>query len=634
MKNSMKFSAIAFALVAALANVADAGLVVTDLNHGVTPSDLVNLLVGNGVTISNVTYTGDLRAAGKFSGGATIVGFDSGIILGSGNVQTVTGDPACSGGVEGPNTCYEPGGPSGYVNSTDFGLPGDADLTGLSGNPTFDATVLEFDFVPQFSSVQFKYTFSSEEYSDYSNTQYNDVFAFYINGVNGAIVPGTTDPVSINTINNGNDAGGDTTPHHPELFIDNVRPTVTIDTQMDGLTVVLTCSGTVIPGQANHMKLAIADASDGIFDTAVFIKAVSLISGTVIDTSLTGGGQSGPMITVPQGTVVTDSAILEGSDIGSAGGTLTYKVYSDSDCTTLFANAGTKTVTNGLVPDSNPITFNLTGNFYWQASYSGDATHNPFTSSCDDERVTVTPGVTPTPTAAPTTPPPPTPTPPPPPTPTPTPTPTPLPTATPTATPTPTPTPTMSLSGTISYCSNPVPGPVASVTMNLTGSSSGSMLSDSSGNYLFTGLAFGGSYTVTPSKAARAPSSAGINAVDVVATQRHYLQLSLLSGCRLTAADVNGDTNVNAVDVVAIQRFYLGLGTGIANVGQYRFAPVSRTYSPLTSNQLAQNYDTLILGDVVTPFADRPGGGVEDAMTLPGQAASAKATASQGLRKR
>jgi len=632
MKNRMKFSVIAFALVAALANVADAGLVVTDLNHGVTPSDLVNLLVGNGVTISNVTYTGDLRAAGKFSGGATIVGFDSGIILGSGKVQTVTGDPACSGGVEGPNTCYEPGGPSGYENSTDFGLPGDADLTGLSGNPTFDATVLEFDFVPQFSSVQFKYTFSSEEYSDYSNTQYNDVFAFYINGVNGAIVPGTTDPVSINTINNGNDAGGDTTPHHPELFIDNVRPTVTIDTQMDGLTVVLTCSGTVIPGQVNHMKLAIADASDGIFDTAVFIKAVSLISGTVIDTSLTGGGQSGPMITVPQGTVVTDSAILEGSDIGSAGGTLTYKVYSDSDCTTLFADAGTKTVTNGLVPDSNPITFNLTGTFYWQASYSGDATHNPVTSSCDDERVTVTPGVTPTPTAAPTTPPPPTPTPPPPPTPTPTPT--PLPTATPTATPTPTPTPTMSLSGTISYCSNPVPGPVASVTMTLTGSSSGSMLSDSSGNYLFTGLAFGGSYTVTPSKAARAPSSAGINAVDVVATQRHYLQLTLLSGCRLTAADVNGDTNVNAVDVVAIQRFYLGLGTGIANVGQYRFAPVSRTYSPLTSNQLAQNYDTLILGDVVTPFADRPGGGVENAMTLPGQAASAKATASQGLGKR
>ena len=86
--------------------------------------------------------------------------------------------------------------PDGWSNSTDFGLPGDPDLTMLSGNPTFDATVLEFDFVPQFSTVQFKYVFSSEEYSDYSNTPFNDVFAFYINGVNAALVPGTNEPVS------------------------------------------------------------------------------------------------------------------------------------------------------------------------------------------------------------------------------------------------------------------------------------------------------------------------------------------------------------------------------------------------------------------------------------------------------
>ena len=71
----------------------------------------------------------------------------------------------------------------------------------------------------------------------------------------------------------------------------------------------------------------------------------------------------------------------------------------------------------------------------------------------------------------------------------------------------------------------------------------------------------------------------GINTVDVIATQRHFLVIGTpLAGCRLTAADVNGDTNVNTVDVIAIQRFFLGLTTGIANVGKYQFTPASRTY--------------------------------------------------------
>src|SRR4051812_44002243 len=82
-------------------------LVVNDLNHGVTPTDMVNALVGSGLTISNVTYQGDPRAAGLFSGGTTSVGFDSGIILNSGKAQTIPADPPCARGVEGPNNCHE-----------------------------------------------------------------------------------------------------------------------------------------------------------------------------------------------------------------------------------------------------------------------------------------------------------------------------------------------------------------------------------------------------------------------------------------------------------------------------------------------------------------------------------------------
>jgi Carboxypeptidase regulatory-like domain len=176
-------------------------------------------------------------------------------------------------------------------------------------------------------------------------------------------------------------------------------------------------------------------------------------------------------------------------------------------------------------------------------------------------------------------------------------------TATVAPTPIPTPAPTVSISGTVSYCpsSNPVPG----VTMTVTGTSSDSTTTDGAGFYTFTGLPSGGSYTVTPTKAALAPGSAGITTVDVIVVQRHFLNLGTpLSGCPLTAADVNGDTLVSTADVIAIQRFVLNLSTGIANTGQYQFSPVSRTYPGIVTDQTDQNYDTLVFGDVASPFAD------------------------------
>jgi hypothetical protein len=177
------------------------------------------------------------------------------------------------------------------------------------------------------------------------------------------------------------------------------------------------------------------------------------------------------------------------------------------------------------------------------------------------------------------------------------------------------------VSGTVTYCPNPALPPVPNVTLTLTGSTLGSTLSDSSGNYTFTSLASGGTYSVTPSKAARTPGSAGINTFDVIAAQRHFLSLGTpLSGCRLTAADVNRDSAINTFDVIAIQRFFLGLTTGIAQTGQYKFTPVSRSYSPLVSDQSGQNYDALILGDAASGFIPTPrpeGGPAQEAPEVP-----------------
>ena len=121
----------------------------------------------------------------------------------------------------------------------------------------------------------------------------------------------------------------------------------------------------------------------------------------------------------------------------------------------------------------------------------------------------------------------------------------------------------------------------------------------------------GGSYTVTPSKAALVAGTGGsaINTVDVIAVQRHFLVLGApLSGCRLTAADTNGDSAVNTVDAIAIQRFFLGYTTGIANVGTFQFNPLSRSYNLVITNQTNQNYGTLVFGDVAPGFVNRPEG--------------------------
>jgi hypothetical protein len=265
----------AVAWIGAVAVPSGAAVTVQDLEHGTTAESMAMALVGSGVTISNVTYSGANTAAGTFTGGTGSIGFESGIILSTGRVQTVDATDTCSKGLEGPNQCDQ--------NSTSNGTPGDPSLDPLASFPTQDAAVLEFDFVPVETTLQFDYVFSSDEYNEFANSQFNDVFAFFVNGTNCAVVPGTNpaETVSINTINGGNPLGTDA--KHPELYRNNdpdEPPSTPIDSEMDGLTTVLPCSATVNPGVTNHMKLAIADASDSSYDSNVFLRAGSLVSGT------------------------------------------------------------------------------------------------------------------------------------------------------------------------------------------------------------------------------------------------------------------------------------------------------------------------------------------------------------------
>lgn len=244
-------------------NADSGGLTTQALSQGVTATELAQTLAGSGITVSNVVFSGADSAAGKFSGGTDIIGFESGIILSTGVIANVVG----------PNTL-------GDVTAEN-GTPGDTALDRLTGagNLTEDAAILSFDFVPDGDTVTFQYVFGSDEYNEFVGSEFNDVFAFYVNGKNCAVVGSPAVPVTINTINNGNPFGS--TPNsNPSLYRNNDLEDggATINTGLDGLTTVLTCTAAVNQGQTNTMRLAIADASDEAYDSDVFLSAKSLVS--------------------------------------------------------------------------------------------------------------------------------------------------------------------------------------------------------------------------------------------------------------------------------------------------------------------------------------------------------------------
>jgi hypothetical protein len=123
--------------------------------------------------------------------------------------------------------------------------------------------------------------------------------------------------------------------------------------------------------------------------------SIAMAGGGTVDCTYTNHINLSPSIattlsaeSIPVGGTVHDSATITGAT-ANAGGTVTYTVYTNDTCTDNPQDAGTKTVTNGVVPDSDPITFNTAGDYYWQAVYSGDANNNGATSLCTSEHLVV-----------------------------------------------------------------------------------------------------------------------------------------------------------------------------------------------------------------------------------------------------
>lgn len=238
-----------------------------------THQDLVaNVLLGNNqVKIANVKYMGNKGAIGYFKADNASLGIQEGLFLSTGYASSISG----------PNT---------QPNRSDIlRTAGDADLTTFCTNGTYDAAILEFDFVPRSNKVSFEYIFASEEFVEFAGSKYNDVFGFFISGPaikgkkNIAIIPGTDDEVSINTVNQYKNS---------DYFVNNnawqydgrskiaaelakMDKELLATTEFDGMTVVLTAEVNVIPYKKYHFKMTIADGTDMKYNSAVFLQSGS-----------------------------------------------------------------------------------------------------------------------------------------------------------------------------------------------------------------------------------------------------------------------------------------------------------------------------------------------------------------------
>ena len=244
-----------------------AQLIVTEASalNGWTADSLVrNILLDNGVTISNAKFNGsnrviDCNSIGIFETGSisTNLGIRSGLILASGGISVAVG----------PN--YD----DGYSVPTNCASYYDNDLASIASDDPFDVAVLEFDFVPWDNMLSFSFVFGSEEYMEYVGLGYNDVFGFFVDGINPAggyydhqnmaLIPGTTEVVSIDNVNLN---------HNSAYYIDNTNGR---SIQFDGFTTVIEVSFDVVPMSNYHIKMAICDVGDDMYDSGVFLEAHS-----------------------------------------------------------------------------------------------------------------------------------------------------------------------------------------------------------------------------------------------------------------------------------------------------------------------------------------------------------------------
>lgn len=329
---------------------------------------LANQLGGSGLNVISATLNCPNNAAGVFSNGNNSdIGIGTGVILTTGVVTDLVSGSGSDASV--------------FINE-DNGGPSMPNLEPLASNTTFNGCVLSMQVKPICNNLSISYVFASEEYSDQVNSSYNDVFAFFISGPtpgggnytnqNIALVPGTSQPVSINTINYGQSLVG-IAPTGPgvnsQYYVDNTNGTLN---NYDGSTTRLNASIAVEPCETYTINFEIADVGDGKYDSGVFLEANSVscpinnTSTTVSDTICTGQFAN-VSSSVPVGGAGTYSW-----STGQIGHTVSVYPSNDSTyiCYYTYCGVSVTDTVNVVVTDSVGSSFNYGQNVFCDGTLS------------------------------------------------------------------------------------------------------------------------------------------------------------------------------------------------------------------------------------------------------------------------
>jgi len=321
-----KFIASIFAILA-YSFGANSQITVTNTQ---TPDWLLqNVILGFGVTATNVTVNGSPANANIVQG--NITQFDASgttFPIGSGVLMT-TGNGI---GAIGPNTL---GSATNNVPATPD-VSSDPHLNAIANSGVTNGTVLEFDFVPSGDTISFNYIFGSDEYPEFSPSTFNDAFGFFLwgpgvtgpyvlagypgGGENLAIIPGTSIPVTINNLGPG--AG-----QYPQFYQDNLGGAAYgTAIEYDGTTTLLSANASVQCGQTYHIKLCISNVGDQSYDSGVFLQANSFNSEAVQvavatvsgDTTVVEGCSTADLMFIRPQSQLADTMIINYDISGTA----------------------------------------------------------------------------------------------------------------------------------------------------------------------------------------------------------------------------------------------------------------------------------------------------------------------------
>lgn len=226
-----------------------------------TAQDIITMLQGPNVTISNLEIHCHDSAYGLIDVNwhplTSPVFYGQGFALTNGSVFNIPG----------PNNLDDAG--------TDLTMQGDVDLDEISFFGSFDASIIKFDCISSADTLYFHYVFGSEEYPEFDEGGTNDAFGVFISGPgisgtftdsaeNFAIIPGTNQPVCVNYLND---------EENNQYYIENHYPDFHSRFQYNGFSTLLTGKVPVTPGETYRVKIAIADGSDGVWDSGVLFPA-------------------------------------------------------------------------------------------------------------------------------------------------------------------------------------------------------------------------------------------------------------------------------------------------------------------------------------------------------------------------